>query len=135
MKRLAIIRKEECHPQECQELCARLCPVNRKGEDCIKIVGKAQISEGMCIGCNICVRRCPFGAISIVNLPEELLSRLVYRYGQNGFALYSLPIPRFGSVLGLLGKNGIGKSTALEILSNKLKPNLGKDATEKEIKF
>jgi ATP-binding cassette subfamily E protein 1 len=28
-------------------------------------------------------------------------------------------------VLGLVGTNGIGKSTALQILSNKLKPNLG----------
>ena len=134
MKRLAIIRKEECHPKECQALCAKLCPVNRKGEDCIKIDGKARISEELCIGCAICQNRCPFGAISIVNLPGELLSKRVYRYGENGFALYSLPIPRFGSVLGLLGKNGIGKSTALEILSNKLKPNLGKNATDKDIK-
>jgi ATP-binding cassette subfamily E protein 1 len=31
-----------------------------------------------------------------------------------------------GSVLGLLGPNGIGKSTALNILSGKLKPNFGK---------
>ena len=136
MKRLAIIRKEECHPDKCDSLCAKLCPVNRKGEDCIRIINnKANISEELCIGCAICQNRCPFSAISIVNLPEELMKRLVHRYGTNGFALYSLPIPRFGSVLGLLGKNGIGKSTALEILSNKLAPNLGKEKTsEKEIK-
>ena len=134
MKRLAIIRKEDCHPEKCENLCAKVCPVNRKGEDCIVIRGKAEISEDLCIGCGICQNRCPFTAISIVNLPEELMKRLVYRYGENGFALYSLPIPRFSSVLGLLGKNGIGKSTALEILSNKLKPNLGKGkASEKEI--
>ena len=29
-------------------------------------------------------------------------------------------------VLGLVGTNGIGKSTALKILSGKLKPNLGR---------
>jgi translation initiation factor RLI1 len=29
-------------------------------------------------------------------------------------------------VLGLVGINGIGKSTALKILSGKLKPNLGR---------
>ena len=31
-----------------------------------------------------------------------------------------------GEVLGLVGTNGIGKSTALKILAGKLKPNLGR---------
>lgn len=35
-------------------------------------------------------------------------------------------MPRPGEVLGLVGQNGIGKSTALKILAGKLKPNLGK---------
>lgn len=35
-------------------------------------------------------------------------------------------MPRPGNVLGLVGTNGIGKSTALKILSGKLKPNLGR---------
>ncbi|KAF8221079.1 RNAse L inhibitor-type ATP binding cassette protein, partial [Tricholoma matsutake] len=34
--------------------------------------------------------------------------------------------PRPGQVLGLVGTNGIGKSTALKILAGKLKPNLGR---------
>jgi ATP-binding cassette subfamily E protein 1 len=38
----------------------------------------------------------------------------------------SLPTPRPGQVLGLVGTNGIGKSTALKILAGKLKPNLGR---------
>ena len=37
-----------------------------------------------------------------------------------------LPIPRPGEVLGLVGTNGIGKSTALKVLAGKLKPNLGR---------
>jgi energy-coupling factor transporter ATP-binding protein EcfA2 len=37
-----------------------------------------------------------------------------------------LPVPRPGQVLGLVGTNGIGKSTALKILAGKLKPNLGR---------
>jgi ATP-binding cassette, sub-family E, member 1 len=37
-----------------------------------------------------------------------------------------LPTPRPGQVLGLVGINGIGKSTALNIIAGKLKPNLGK---------
>ena len=36
-----------------------------------------------------------------------------------------LPTPRPNQVLGLVGTNGIGKSTALKILAGKLKPNLG----------
>jgi len=35
-------------------------------------------------------------------------------------------MPRPGQVLGLVGTNGIGKSTALTVLAGKLKPNLGK---------
>jgi ABC-type transport system involved in cytochrome bd biosynthesis fused ATPase/permease subunit len=37
-----------------------------------------------------------------------------------------LPMPRPGQVLGLVGTNGIGKSTALKVLGGKLKPNLGR---------
>jgi ATP-binding cassette subfamily E protein 1 len=48
-----------------------------------------------------------------------------HRYGKNAFKLHRLPVPRPGQVLGLVGINGIGKSTALLILGNKLKPNLG----------
>ena len=36
-----------------------------------------------------------------------------------------MPVPRAGEVLGLVGTNGIGKSTALRVLSGNMKPNLG----------
>lgn len=85
----------------------------------------ALISEPLCIGCNICVKKCPFGAIQIINLPANLTKETTHRYGENSFKLHRLPMPRPGQVLGLVGSNGTGKSTAMKILAGKLKPNLG----------
>lgn len=73
-------------------------------------------------------QKCPFEAITIINLPSNLEKDTTHRYGTNSFKLHRLPTPRPGDVLGLVGTNGIGKSTALKILAGKLKPNLGKYA-------
>ncbi len=131
MPRIAIVRKDRCNPQGCGGyLCARVCPVNMEGKDCIKPAEtgdkKPIIDEKLCTGCGICPNRCPFGAIDIINLPEQL-EHPIHRYGRNGFHLYSLPTPIFGQVIGIVGRNGIGKSTAIKILAGVLKPNLGAD--------
>lgn len=85
----------------------------------------ALLSETLCIGCGICVKKCPFAAIQIINLPANLTKETTHRYGENSFKLHRLPMPRPGQVLGLVGSNGTGKSTAMKILAGKLKPNLG----------
>lgn len=86
---------------------------------------KPVISEELCSGCGICTKRCPFDAIYIINLPEAL-EEPIHRYGQNMFELFGLPTIMEGSVVGILGPNGIGKSTVVRILSGELKPNLGR---------
>jgi len=87
---------------------------------------KPEISEPLCVGCGICVHRCPFDSITIVNLPDETGKDMVHRYGQNGFRLFGLPVPREGAIVGLLGPNGIGKTTAIGLLAGLQIPNLGR---------
>jgi len=124
--RIAIVHKDRCHSRKCGTECIIYCPRVRTGDETVIIGedGKAQISEELCVGCGICIKKCPFDAIDIVSLPEEL-EHPTHRYGMNGFALYGLPVPVEGKVTGILGANGIGKSTAIKILSGQLRPNLG----------
>jgi ATP-binding cassette subfamily E protein 1 len=131
--RIAIINRDRCQPKKCSKECEYFCPPVRTGDETIVFVdSKPLITENLCVGCGICVRKCPFRAITITNLPEEMEDP-VHRYGQNGFALYGLPVPVEGRVTGLLGPNGIGKSTAVSILSGILRPNLGKNASWDEV--
>uniref|UniRef100_A0A673XVJ8 ATP-binding cassette, sub-family E (OABP), member 1 n=1 Tax=Salmo trutta TaxID=8032 RepID=A0A673XVJ8_SALTR len=127
--RIAIVNHDKCKPKKCRQECKKSCPVVRMGKLCIEVTAQSKIvwiSESLCIGCGICIKKCPFGALSIVNLPSNLEKETTHRYCANSFKLHRLPIPRPGEVLGLVGTNGIGKSTALKILAGKQKPNLGK---------
>ncbi|KAK8779273.1 ATP-binding cassette sub-family E member 1 pix [Amblyomma americanum] len=129
LTRIAIVNTDKCKPKRCKQECKKSCPVVRLGKLCIEVTPNdkiAAISENLCIGCGICVKKCPFEAISIINLPSNLEKDTTHRYSQNSFKLHRLPTPRPGEVLGLVGTNGIGKSTALKILAGKLKPNLGR---------
>jgi len=133
--RVAVLDKENCQTKKCGLECIKYCPVNKMGSDCIVLnqeTAKAQIDENICNGCGICVKVCPFDAITIVNLAEELKSDKIHQYGQNAFRLYRIPSLKKGQVMGLLGRNGIGKSTVVGILSGNLRPNLGNYASPPE---
>lgn len=84
-----------------------------------------QVSESACLACLNRAKRTPGDDVQVVKLPSNLNQDVTHRYGQNGFKLHRLPAPRAGCVVGLLRKNGIGKSTAINILAGRLKPNLG----------
>lgn len=129
--RIAVVHKDRCHSKKCGKECIIYCPRVRTGDETVVIGedGRAVISEELCVGCGICVKKCPFEALDIITLPEEL-EFPTHRYGQNGFALYGMAIPQEGKVAGILGPNGIGKSTAVNILAGQVIPNLGDFETE-----
>ncbi|MFD1563211.1 ribosome biogenesis/translation initiation ATPase RLI [Haloarchaeobius amylolyticus] len=138
---IAVVDLDRCQPDRCGYECKNYCPPNRTGKECITLRGEEaeegqpeqiHISEEICLGetCGICVEKCPFDAIEIINLPKELQDDPAHRYGENAFSLYGLPAPQEGQVTGILGPNGIGKTTAVRILAGELEPNLGRHDDE-----
>ncbi len=126
--RVAVIDYDKCQPEGCGNfLCVRVCPANRMGQECITVDEERQkpvIAEEICTGCGICPKKCPFGAISVINL-STALGNPIHQFGKNSFRLYRLPMPKEGAVVGLIGKNAIGKTTTLKVLAGRLIPNLG----------
>jgi ATP-binding cassette subfamily E protein 1 len=126
--RVAVLREDNCQPKKCNDECHTYCPPVRNGQECIILdahTGKPHISESLCIGCGICINKCPHDALIIEQLPEELETDMIHQYSQNGFRLFRLPTPSKDQVVGILGPNGMGKTTAFNALSGRLVPNLG----------
>lgn len=131
--KIAVVNQKKCHPKQCSYECIKYCPRVRTGDETIikNEYGKIIISENLCVGCGICIKKCYFNAIDIIGLPESL-NTPTQRYGENGFALFGLPIPKKEKVIGILGPNGIGKSTALKIIFGMIIPNFGEKSCSKE---
>lgn len=122
--RVAVIDRDLCIREKCGYVCMNVCPPNRMGEECIIIEKDTHfpvISEDLCISCGLCVKKCPVQCITIINLPREP-DAPIYQYGINAFRLYGLPLPKDGATA-LVGKNGIGKSSAIKLLAKQLSPN------------
>ena len=139
MRLIAVVDNEKLKDMQLKMHIVNICPVNRTGKECMKIEkdGRLTVDETLVNeGCKICAKAAP-DAIKIIKLPEELTTTPIHRYGKNKFSLYSLPTPLFGRVVGILGVNGIGKSSAISILGGLLKPNLGdfkrKDTNYKDV--
>ena len=123
--RVAVLLEERCKPnsnafaylQKYAAMCER---------DCIQVEdNKCKILETACPVCLTRAKHCPDNAVKIINLPEELDHDMTHCYGENGFRLFRQPSPREEQIVGILGPNGIGKSTAINILSGTIRPNLG----------
>ena len=134
----------KCVPSICNHECIKKCPVNAKATDkkpfyAIRIkddiTQKAIINENRCLHdrCGICINACPIQAITTINIPFETDDEPpVHKFQDSLFALYRLPHLSQTRILGLLGRNAIGKSTLLEILAGNIRPNGGKPNGHKE---
>ncbi|MCX8199954.1 MAG: ribosome biogenesis/translation initiation ATPase RLI [Candidatus Micrarchaeota archaeon] len=123
-RRIAVIDRGKCIREKCGYLCRGICPPVRMGKDAIIIDEKGfpVIDEVLCTGCGLCPKKCPVSAIKVINLAGEA-GDPIFQYGVNSFRLYNFALPKPSAVVALVGRNGIGKTTLLEIMSGKLLPN------------
>jgi ATP-binding cassette subfamily E protein 1 len=143
MKKVYLVDYDSCNLRFCGRQCIKKCPItlsnarlkpNEKKQEIPiwvqKSTNQVRINDTSCLKCGVCANVCPPRAIYVKNIleePNELGPTHKYPNvdDKEGFRLYNLPTLISGKVSGLCGPNGIGKTTVLNIISGKLKPNFG----------
>lgn len=125
-KYVAVIDQDEV-TDEVRDIAVKYDPLNRSGREGFHVTedGDLHIDDSKVMAEHRLIeKKIPNEAVQIVPLPSAS-GQLVHQYGENGFRLHELPIPEDGSIIGLLGRNGVGKTTALRVLAGELTPNFG----------
>jgi ATP-binding cassette subfamily E protein 1 len=153
MKKVFIVDYDLCAIRFCNRICIQKCPItlsNKKKKphekkDEVPIYLKRsthqiRIDDDLCLKCGACANVCPNSAIFVKHIldePDNIKPAHEYAINANkrGFRLYNLPTLIPGQVTGLIGPNGIGKTTALDILAGKLIPNFGEMDDTKELSW
>jgi len=143
MKKVYLVDYDSCNLRFCGRQCIKKCPItlsnarlkpNKKKLEIPIWVKKSKkqiiIDSNSCLKCGVCANVCPAKAIYVKSILDEPIEQIpTHKYPRNeekeGFRLYNLPTLISGKVSGLCGPNGIGKTTVLNIISGKLKPNFG----------
>ena len=123
---VAIIDQYEV-TDEVRDIALKYDPLNRSGYEGFHVTDEGELhidDADVMAEHKLIEKKIPNDAIKILPLPSAS-GQLVHQYGDNGFRLHNLPAPVEGEVVGLLGRNGIGKSTALQILAGNSVPNFG----------
>jgi len=128
-KFIVVVDQEQIEPDLARETVINFDPLNRAGKEggfYLTEEGELHIDDDDVMEAHkMAINKYPYDdAIKMIQLPHEEGEK-IHQFGENSFRLYGLPTPDKGRVVGMIGKNGIGKSVSLKILSGEITPNLG----------
>lgn len=126
---IVVIDQEKIEPDLARETVINFDPLNRSGKEggfYLTDEGELHIDEEDVMEAHkMAINKYPHeDAIKMIQLTHEEGEK-IHQFSENSFRLYGLPVPEKGRTVGIIGRNGIGKSVSIKILSGDIKPNLG----------